>query len=90
LVLDRLTQEVPLIQLEGINWRDQVLDALKVHGAAQLTGRPEQGAALKAAVLSLAVQPLEVDFLHLYPQVEGIEYAGAQITVSLNLPEAIQ
>jgi hypothetical protein len=90
LVLDRLKQRVTTVRLEQHDWRGIVLEALKVQGAARLTARAEQSSALKAAILSLAVEPLEVDFLHLYPQVEGVEYGDEGFTVSLQLPEAIQ
>ena len=40
--------------------------------SARLVAGVEARGALRAALLELAVSPLEIDFLHLYPQVESV------------------
>ena len=62
----------------------------KRFGPLPLVGVVTTGVLFILAILSLAVEPLEVDFLHVYPQVEGVEYGDEGFTVSLQLPEAIQ
>jgi hypothetical protein len=90
LVLDRLTRSSPGIGVETSGWRAAVAAALRKHGIARLTASLNEYEALKAALLGLAVDPLEFDALLLYPQVESIERGPNGFRVTLNLPEAIQ
>jgi len=90
LVLDQLLPPSPLVDLESPAWRDRVLEGLRALRSARLTAKVEQRDALRDALLSLAVDPLEVEYLHLYPQVDGVDYTGTSFVVALGLREAVQ
>jgi hypothetical protein len=72
------------------SWRARVTEALRVHGAARLTAAPEERSALRSALLTLAAEPLEIDFLHVFPRVHGIARGPDGFSVALTLSEAVQ
>jgi hypothetical protein len=90
LVLDHLPQTAPEVSLGSPSWRTDVAEGLRTHSAARLVAGIDARAALRAALLGLAASPLEVDFLHLYPQVESVDRVPDGFVVRLHLPEAIQ
>jgi hypothetical protein len=90
LVADRIVQRVPSVQIAESDWRLRVTEALRVHGEALLIAGPEDRVALRAAVLTLAADPLEVDYLHVHPRVEGIVWGADGFEVTLTLSESVQ
>ena len=49
----------------------------------------QQISALKEALLSLAAEPLEVGFLHLFPHVAGVDQDPETVSVTLDLREVL-
>jgi DEAD/DEAH box helicase/Helicase conserved C-terminal domain len=90
LVLDRLTRTSPTVKAGSEGWRNALADGLREHGTVRLTAPLTGGAALKAALLELAAEPLEIDALHLYPQIEGIERGPVEFRATVYLAEAVQ
>lgn len=90
LVLDRVAQQLLTVPIGDPTWRDRIATELRVHGAVRLTATPEERVTLRGILLTLAAEPLEVDFLHVYPRVDGIARDAAGFVVTLTLPEAVQ
>jgi hypothetical protein len=89
-LLDLLLLEQQVVSLAQPDWRQQVTAALAEGGSVRLRAAREEREALKTAVLELVTVPLEVGFLHLYPQVRGVEQDWDGLAVTLYLPEAVQ
>ena len=53
-------------------------------GAVRLTAPPEERQSLKEAVLALAAEPLEIDFLHLYPRAAKVALDPGGLSVTLD------
>ena len=68
-------------------WETAVAQVLTNRGAVCLTATPANRAALKEALLHLAAEPVEANYLHLHPNVVGVNHDPAQIAVTLDLRE---
>lgn len=90
LVLDRLTRTSPTVTVGEEGWRAAVADGLREHGTVRLSAPLAARDALKAALLDLAAEPVEIDALYLYPQLEGIERGPSGFRATVYLAEAVQ
>ena len=72
------------------DWRTELAAALQAKGASRLVSASGATPALARAIRELMVDPLEVNWLHVHPQLEGITREGGRYSVSLSLREAPQ
>lgn len=89
LLLDVLSPAESKVSLSDTNWRRKVADALAQRGAVSLVAKSVERKMLKRAILDLVAEPLEVGFLHLYPQIEGIQRENQSISIRLSLREVV-
>ncbi|MFI6603536.1 protein DpdJ [Nonomuraea sp. NPDC050536] len=78
------------VDIDDEEWREALASALHAHGAALLVSDSGRTPALARALRELMVDPLEVGWLHVYPQLEGILREGGRYAVSVSLREAPQ
>ncbi|MUG96498.1 hypothetical protein F7734_30820 [Scytonema sp. UIC 10036] len=78
------------VSLDETNWREQVEEAFRQGGSVFLIARPDAREDLKAAILSLAVEPVELGFLQVYPMVEGVQRHSQGFAVRLQVREMVQ
>ena len=90
LLLDVLRPTERRISLNAPNWRDEVTEALSRFGAVSLVAPSTGHADLKRGLLDLVATPLDINFLHLYPQVEGFRREPDALIAMLQLRETIQ
>lgn len=89
-VLDVLHRGETQIPLGSPDWRRQVEDALLRNGEVTLIAPSDDAPRLREALMSLVAQPLDVGFLHVYPQVDGVTRVGGTCAVKLRIQEAVQ
>lgn len=90
LIRDELLRREEAIPINDLSWREKANDALTKHGIARIVGNSAQRQSLRSAILELTSQPLESEFLHLYPYVVRIQSTSGIIRVTLHLREALQ
>jgi hypothetical protein len=90
LLLDVLEAGEEVVQLSDPGWREAVTGILTRVGTARLKAALDEAPRVRQAIAHLAAIPLEIGFLHLYPQVQGVRRGADGITVELYLREAIQ
>lgn len=90
LLLDVLRPAESKVSLNDANWRTRVAEALAQSGAVSLVAQSVERERLKRAILDLVAEPLEVGFLHLYPQIEGVQREDHSLSVRLSLREVVQ
>jgi hypothetical protein len=78
------------VDVDDENWRTELAAALQARGASRLVSASGATPALARAIKELMVDPLEVNWLHVHPQLEGITRDGGRYSVSLSLREAPQ
>jgi hypothetical protein len=88
LVLDLLRAREPTVPLAP-GWKKAVGDALAEAGAVRLTTASDDRVSLREALLTLAVEPVEAGFLHLYPTVVAVAQDPAAVSVTLDLREVL-
>jgi hypothetical protein len=89
LLLDVLQKDEYTVWLDDADWREQVEEAFKRGVSVSLIARPNTRGDLKSAILGLAAEPMELGFLQVYPQVEGVQRHFRNFTVKLRVREAI-
>ncbi|MEH2422678.1 MAG: hypothetical protein V7K48_17705 [Nostoc sp.] len=72
------------------DWQEQVEEAFKQGASVSLIAPPDARVDLKSAMLSLAVEPMELRFLQVYPVVEGVQRHHRGFAVQLRVKEAMQ
>jgi len=90
LVLLALPDAGSVITLGSDAWRESLEESLEKQGHAYLKTNANNTEELKEALLLLTEQPMEVEFLHLHPHVEGVRRSHEGFLVSLVLSEAFQ
>ena len=90
LLSDVLPGGPPAVDVDGEDWRTDLAIALQAQGASRLVSTSGATSALAHAIRELMVDPLEVNWLYVYPQLEGITREGGLYSVSLSLREAPQ
>jgi hypothetical protein len=88
LLLDLLWAGEPTVAL-GPGWTEAVAQALTERGAVRLTSVATDRVALKQALLQLAAEPVESQFLHLHPTIVAVAYGPDQVSVTLDLREVL-
>jgi hypothetical protein len=78
------------VWLDDVDWREQVEEAFKRGVSVSLIARPDARGGLKSAILALAAEPVELGFLQVYPQVEGVQRHPHGFAVRLRVREAVQ
>ncbi|MFD1547345.1 protein DpdJ [Nonomuraea guangzhouensis] len=78
------------VDVDSEEWRDALASALRTRGTARLVSSSGRTSVLARAVRELMVDPLELDWLHVYPQMEGIIREDGRYSVSVSLREAPQ
>ncbi len=89
MVLEEMQASEKHVELGGDGWREQLELALATSGVVHLDAKPHKQAELRGAVMELLGTPVDVDFLQLYPQVEGVERSHEQLSVRLHLREVV-
>ncbi|MFK0729636.1 MAG: hypothetical protein ACFKPT_17680 [Gloeotrichia echinulata GP01] len=90
ILLDILQVGDRTVWLNEPNWRQQVEEAFKQGASVSLIARPDARGDLKSAILSLAVEPMELGFLQVYPLVEGVQRYPRGFGVRLRVRETVQ
>lgn len=90
LVLESLPEAGKTVALDQEGWQAEVAAHLREQGEARLRSPLNEAQSFKAALLRLVSEPVELEYLHVYPQVEGIERDEDHITARLRLAEALQ
>ena len=78
------------VDVDNEDWRTDLAAALQAQGTSRLVSTSGATPALAQAVRELMVDPLEVNWLHVHPQLEGITRESGLYSVSLSLREAPQ
>jgi hypothetical protein len=90
LVLDRMTRRAQPVDIASPDWRTRISEDLRMFGIARLRAASDAREELKRALLAFAAEPIESEYLHLYPQVEGVERGPEGYIATLQLSEAVQ
>ncbi len=90
LLLDVLQVNEHQVWLDDPDWREQVEKAFKRGVSVSLIARPDARGDLKSAILGLAAEPVELGFLQVYPQVEGVQSHPRGFAARLRVKDAIQ
>lgn len=90
LLLDVLQMDERQVWVHDPDWREQVEEAFRQGRSVSLIARPSGRCELKSAILALAAEPLELGFLQVYPQIEGVQRHPHGFAARLRVREAIQ
>jgi ribosomal protein L16 Arg81 hydroxylase len=90
LLLDVLPENEQEIRLEeeNLDWREQVETIFQQGRSVLLVSSQRQ--VLTSAILELLAEPIELGFLQVYPQVEGIQRDARGFGVRVTVREGIQ
>ena len=78
------------VSLHDRDWSERAAAALAENGLVQIVTDSQGQEALRAAILELVSQPIEVGFLRLYPHLARLESTLDGFAATLHLQEAIQ
>jgi DEAD/DEAH box helicase/Helicase conserved C-terminal domain len=90
LLKDVLPKRPVAVDVDTRNWRQDLAVTLQSTGSAQLISGSGQADVLPRAVRELMVDPLEVGWLKVHPQLDGITREAGQYIAALSLREAPQ
>ena len=90
LLADVLPARPPAVDVDDENWRSDLAEALHARVPPAWSARPARRPLWLEAIRELMVDPLEINWLHVHPQLEGITREGGLYSVSLSLREAPQ
>ena len=82
----RAARRPAAVDVDDEDWRDDLAVALQAGVSAQLVSWSGQTTALARAIRELMVDPFEVDWLQVHPQLDGITRDGGQYSVSTVAP----
>lgn len=85
-----LVDAIPTVALDDTHWKAHLREALRGRGAVRLVAPLGGEEGLAEATLSLALEPLDMGFLLLYPVIDGFERDTEHVVARLSLPESIQ
>ncbi|MEH1834525.1 MAG: hypothetical protein V7L29_21235 [Nostoc sp.] len=77
------------VWLDEPDWQEHVEEAFKQGASVSLIAPPDVRGDLKSAMLSLAVEPIELGFLQIYPVVERVQRLHRGFAVQLRVMEAM-
>jgi hypothetical protein len=75
------------VEVDTASWRAEVDAALVRDGSVVLTGAIADRSRLKAAVIALTAEPVDLGFLHGFPRVVEVSAAGTDLAITLELEE---
>ncbi len=81
---------MPIFGVNDPDWREQVEEAFKRGISVSLMPRPSNRWELRSAILGLAAKLLELGFLQVYLQVEGVKWYPHGFAARLQMRKAIQ
>lgn len=90
LLTDVLPADPPAVDVDDEDWRTNLATALHARGTSRLVSTSGATSALAQAIRELMVDPLEVNWLHVHPQLEAITRENGLYSISLSLREAPQ
>jgi len=90
LVKDRLFTVAPIIDVSIDGWREQCLLKLQANGSVRLSCDHREKILLKDVFNFLMTNPVEDDYLLLYPRLRSVRQQSKQIEIEVELAEAIQ
>ncbi|MGC4957779.1 protein DpdJ [Actinomadura citrea] len=90
LLRDLLPDYATAVDVDNGGWRAELAAALYRWGSARLVSNSGRMSTLACAVRELAADPLEVGWLQVYPQLDGMAREGGRYSVSMSLREAPQ
>jgi len=89
LLQDLLLDPADVVKVSDANWKDSLAARLNDVGSCRLVSALAERERLSAALLELAVSPVEMGALLLYPSVGRIRQDGSRIEVSVRLKGAV-
>ncbi|MBW4717521.1 protein DpdJ [Saccharothrix obliqua] len=90
LLRDVLPERPQRVDVDGDAWRADLVTVLRTWGSARIHSGSNDTAALTKALRDLMVAPLEIDWLHAYPHLDGVVRENGRYSVSVTLQEAPQ
>jgi len=90
LVKDRLFTVAPIVDVSIEGWRDQCLQKLQANGSVKICCAHGEKSMLKDVFNFLMTNPVEDDYLLLYPRLRSVRQQLKQIEIEVELAEAIQ
>lgn len=83
------TASVPVVQFPADDWREQLHNALAQAGMAQVRCARAHEAELHRSLYSTLAQPVNVDYLQLYPVIDQIQRNDAATVISFSVKEIL-
>lgn len=90
LIRDESMQLTSSVAVEEEAWQAKISDELAEHGTGRVSASAHHPGLLRSAILELVTQPIEADFLYLYPYVAQLQRTGDRLVATLHLREALQ
>ena len=87
LITTLIVEDVPVIDVSVGTWRDELASAVRGFGAVDLVAPAHEGRSIRAALLDLAVKPLDVGAVAVYPRVRGFSQREGVEAVRVEVPE---
>ena len=87
IIRDELERQTKVVTLENSDWRTEVEKALAKEGIVKIFAPSKMRPLLWQAILKLLIEPVEVDFLHVYPYVVRIQRSSKGTVATLDLRE---
>jgi hypothetical protein len=90
LVRDMLMKSVPTVQVPCEEWREKCITELQKGGALRILCGNRDKEALKDIFNFLMTNPVEDDYLLLFPRLRSVRQQPTHIEIEVELAEAIQ
>lgn len=90
LVLDTLDIRTPEVDVTSANWQERCLQSLGNSGVVNLLCPSERRVHLSKALNFLMTNPIEDDYMVLYPRLRGFHQDIKTLSVHIELAEAVQ
>jgi hypothetical protein len=90
LITEHLPQRRPPVDIDRNGWKKRVTERLSDRGMARLSASESGRPGLQNALVTLLSEPVDVDFLRLYPQLSGVEREEGGFVATMVLPEVVQ
>jgi hypothetical protein len=90
LVLDTLPDPANPIDVDDDDWLAALADQIAAAGRCQLISRSNDTSKLKRALQTLATNPVELAWLHVYPRIEAVTASDGLVGIEVSLEEVPQ
>ena len=90
LVKERLFKVAPIVDVSIEGWQDLCLQKLQENGSVKICCNNREKVFLKDAFNFLMTNPVEDDYLLLYPRLRSVRQQAKKIEIEVELAEAIQ